>query len=110
MNRFRRVALATALLMWVSPGAAIAAPHVLVKYTKGATAKKRRLSIESIGGAILGAVRGQGTRLVAVAGDPVGAAARIARKPGVAWAEPDYPLFALAAPPDDPLLAQLGGL
>lgn len=83
--------------------------RVIVKYRKGASAKKRRVSVESIGGAVLGAVRGQGTRLVAVAGDAVAAAARLARKPGVAWAEPDYKLFALGAP-DDPLLGQLGSL
>jgi thermitase len=88
---------------------AAADARVIVKYRKGASARKRRASIESIGGALLGAVRGQGTRVVAVAGDAVAAAARLARKPGVAWAEPDYKLFALA-PPDDPLLAQLGGL
>src|SRR4051794_15736180 len=85
------------------------ASRVIVKYRKGASGKRRRASVEAIGGAVLGAVRGQGTRLVAVAGDAVDAAARLARKPGVAWAEPDYELHELAAP-DDPLLAQLGGL
>jgi thermitase len=88
---------------------AAAAARVIVKYRTGASGKKRRASIEAVGGAVLGAVRGQGTRIVAVAGDAVTAAARLARKPGVAWAEPDYKLYALA-PPNDPLLAQLGGL
>ena len=110
MNRLRLAALVAAAISLSIPAVAVAdAPHVIVKYRKGASSKKRRLSIESVGGAVLGAVRGQGTKLVAVAGDPVEAAARLAHRPGVAWAEPDYKLFALAAP-DDPLLAQLGGL
>ncbi len=58
---------------------------------------------------MLGAVRGQGTKLVAVVGDPIAAAASIARRAGVVWAEPDYKLYALDAP-NDPLLADLGGL
>lgn len=88
---------------------AAGAARIIVKYRKHASSRRRRLSIESIGGAVLGAVLGQGTRLVAVAGDAVAASRRVARKAGVAWAEPDYRLFALEAP-NDPLLAQLGGL
>jgi thermitase len=83
--------------------------RVIVRFRQGTAAGKRRASIRSIDGAVVGAVRGQGTKLVAVAGDPIAAAARIARMRGVAWAEPDHRLFALA-PPNDPLLAQLGGL
>ena len=97
-----------------SPGpsaahAAAADARIIVRYRKGSSSRRRRLSIESIGGAVLGAVRGQGTKLVAVTGDPLAAAHRLARKAGIAWAEPDYKLFTLAAP-NDPLLAQLGGL
>src|SRR5436190_9080872 len=104
-----RICALTLLLTLAMPAAADADGQVIVKYRKGASSKKRRLSVESVGGAVLGAVRGQGARIVAVTGDAAGAAARLARKPGVAWAEPDYELHALAAP-DDPLLAQLGGL
>jgi subtilisin family serine protease len=134
MNRIRHAALAAAALLLLLPAATHAGPsgrgrpgrahrvareprahlaasdsRVIVKYRKGASAKKRRVSVESIGGAVLGAVRGQATKIVAVAGDAGAAAARLARKPGVAWAEPDYKLFALGAP-DDPLLGQLGSL
>src|SRR4051794_25401854 len=104
--RFSILAIAIALVL---PATAAADARVIVKYRKGASPVKRRSSIESIAGRVLGVVRGQGTRLVSVTGDPVRAAASIARKPGVAWAEPDYPLNALGAP-NDPLLSQLGGL
>ena len=123
MNRIRIAALATAAIHLLAPTSAHAHrpghPHrpiahaaadarVIVKFRKGSS-KKRRLSIQSIGGAVVGAIRGQGTKLVEVTGDPVDAALKLAHKPGIAWAEPDYKLFALRAP-DDPLLAQLGGL
>src|SRR5258707_975021 len=111
MNRIGLAAIVAVAIQLVVPSVAVADPpqKVIVKYRQGASSKKRRLSVESIGGAVLGAIRGQGTKIVAVAGDAVAAAERIARKPGVAWAEPDYELRALAAP-NDPLLAQLGGL
>jgi thermitase len=117
MNRILPVTAAAAVLALLAPAASAEAPRadtavaqrVIVKYRKGTSAKKRRFSVESIGGAILGVIRGQGTKLVAVAGDAVAAAERLAHKPGVAWAEPDYKLYALG-PPDDPLLGQLGGL
>jgi thermitase len=125
MNRIRFAVLAAAFTFALAPNLADAhsrhvrphrprahlasAGHVIVKYRSGASAKKRRLSLESIGGAVLGAIRGQGTKLVSVLGDPVAAAARLAHRPGIAWAEPDYKLFALDTP-NDPLLDQLGGL
>src|SRR3954471_584356 len=109
MNRIRTAVLVAAVIQFALPMSAVADGQVIVKYRKGASSKKRRVSVESVGGAILGAIRGQGSKLVAVPGDPVAAAERIARKPGVAWAEPDYKLYALDAP-NDPLLAQLGGL
>src|SRR4051794_14079432 len=96
-------------LCLISPATAEAEGRLIVKYRAHTSAHKRRLSIESVGGAIIGAVRGQGTKLVAVYGDPFAAAARLARRPGVLWAEPDYTLTASAVP-DDPLLSQLGGL
>lgn len=108
MNRICLASLSLALLLAV-PATAHADGQVIVKYTKHASSHKRRASIESISGATVGSVRGQGTKVIEVAGDAVEAAFRIAHKPGVAWAEPDYKLSALAAP-NDPLLAQLGGL
>lgn len=91
------------------PAPACAAGRVIVKYRKHASAGKRRDSVQAIRGATVGVVRGQGTRVIAVEGDPIAAAARLARAVGVEWAEPDVTLHALAGP-DDPLLAQLGGL
>src|SRR4051795_1283651 len=102
------IAFAVVALLAAAPAPAAADGKIIVKYRKG-SAKKRRMSIEAIGGAIIGAIRGQGTKLIAVAGDPLTAAEHLARKAGIAWAEPDYRLFALEAP-NDPLLAELGGL
>jgi thermitase len=105
-----RITTALAILLaLVLPATACAGGRVIVKYRNGASPGKRRSSVQAIGGAIVGAVRGQGTRLIAVSGDPAAAASRLARKPGVEWAEPDSPLVALGAP-NDPLLASLGGL
>src|SRR4051794_37787536 len=107
MSRLRLAALAAAVIQLALPLSAAADSRVIVKYRTGATSKTRRLSVESVGGSVLGAIRGQGTRVVAVAGDPVTAAERIARRAGVTWAEPDYKLRALASAPNDPLFAQL---
>ena len=109
MHRTRIAVLVALSLQLLPPAVARADGKVIVKYRSGASAKKRRLSIQSIGGAVLGAIRGPGTKLVAVAGDPGAAAERIAHRAGVAWAEPDFKLFALGAP-NDPLLPQLGSL
>src|SRR4051812_44338276 len=97
------------LIALAAPASAGANGRVIVKYRKHASAGKRRSSIRAVDGAVLGVVRGQGSRVIAVAGDPATAASRIAHSPGVQWAEPDAKLFALGAP-DDPLLGQLGGL
>src|SRR4051812_422452 len=105
-----RLTAALALLIALAaPASACADGRIIVKYRKTAPVAKRRSSIRAIGGAVVGMVRGQGTRVIAVAGDPAQAAARVARKPGVQWAEADAKLFALAVP-DDPLLGRLGGL
>src|SRR4051812_39915133 len=98
----RRVLLLFLCVSLVSPGSASAEGRIIVKYRSAASPKKRRVSIEAIGGAVIGAIRGQATKLVAVYGDPFAAAARLAKRPGVAWAEPDYKLFASGVP-DDPL-------
>jgi thermitase len=57
----------------------------------------------------LGTVRGQHAKVVAVSGDPVTAAHRLEAAPGVAYAEPNVRLHALAAP-SDPLVGQMGDL
>src|SRR5947207_8759431 len=91
----------------VLPGSASAGGRIIVKYRKGA---RRRAYARALGDAhVVGSVRRQGTRVLAVSGNPVAAAARIDAAPGVAWAEPDWRLHALDVP-NDPLLDQLGGL
>ena len=47
-----------------------------------------------------------GLRVVRVAGDPAVAAARLARRRGVRWAEPNGAVRALDVVPDDPLFAR----
>src|SRR5436190_4267746 len=107
MSKLLVAALAALVVSASCAPPAAAAGRVIVKYRKGG---KRRASVRAVGDArVVGHVRGQGTTLLAVDGDPAHAAARIDNAPGVAWAEPDQPMRALAAP-DDPLLAQLGGL
>src|SRR5947208_617429 len=105
----RLTACLVLLIALAAPASADANGRVIVKYRKHASAGKRRSSVQAVDGAVVGVVRGQGSRVVAIAGDPAAAAARIAHSRGVQWAEPDAKLFALAAP-DDPLLGQLGGL
>src|SRR3954467_6846148 len=104
----RLTACLSLLFVLAAPASAHADGRIIVKYRKGASAVKRRSSVQAVDGTVVGVVRGQGTRVVAVKGDAAGAAARMARKPGVQWAEPDAKLFALGKP-DDPLLAQLRG-
>src|SRR5438067_1480099 len=107
MNKLLLAALAAFVVLATCTPPASAGGHVIVKYRKGG---KRRASVRAVGDArVVGRVRGQGTSVLAVDGDPAAAAARIDAAPGVAWAEPDQPMHALDAP-DDPLLAQLGGL
>src|SRR3954447_2375947 len=104
-----RAALAVVMLV-VWPTSAAASGQVIVKYRKGASAGKRRASARAVGDArVVGSVRGQGTRVLAVDGDPAAAAARLDAAPGVSWAEPDYPLRSLVEP-NDPLIGKLGGL
>ena len=113
LARMKSLALAAAAAL-IACGAsappADAGGRVIVKYRKGASPGKRRAAARGVGDAReVGSVRGLGARVLAVAGDPVQAAAKLDDSPGVAWAEPDWPLRATAAP-DDPLLDQLGGL
>src|ERR1700716_388559 len=102
----------TALVLSLGlPGSASAGlggdARVIVKYRTGASPGKRRASIRALGDVpVVGGRRGPGTRVLQVAGGAWEAAQRLARAPGVAWAEPDYELHVLNAP-DDPLLGQL---
>ncbi|MEY2516501.1 MAG: hypothetical protein QOJ89_3859 [bacterium] len=59
----------------------------------------------------IGPVAGTGARLVRVAGDPAEVAARLRRRRGVRWAEPNFRVRALAdAVPDDALFGELYGV
>jgi thermitase len=109
MRNLGLAALAALVVIAVAPSTAVADGRVIVKYRKGASPGRLRVLRELGGAREVGRVRGQGARVLAVPGDPLQAAARLDRSPGVAWAEPDYTLLATAAP-DDPLFAQLGGL
>src|SRR3954447_2282576 len=106
MKNFASAAIAFAAvafaLVAIWPASAGPSGQVIAKY-------RRSASVRRLGLHVVGRIRGQGTRVVAVAGDPAAAAARIDASPGVAWAEPDYRLRAVDAP-NDPLLSQLGGL
>jgi len=86
------------------------AATVIVKYRRGVASVRRHSSERAAGvRGVAGSVRGQGARVLRVAGDPGVAAARLRRSPGVLYAEPNAAVRALAAP-DDPLFAQLDGL
>jgi subtilisin family serine protease len=105
-----KLVLVAVLAVFVAFPADASAGQVIVKYRKGASVGKRIAAVRRVGDAReVGRVRGQGTRVLAVAGDSVQAAAQLDGEPGVAWAEPDYRLRAVVAP-NDPLLDQLGGL
>src|SRR4051812_16558796 len=105
----RLTACLSLLFVLAAPASACADGRIIVKYRKGASAVKRRSSVQAGDGTVGGVVRGKGPRVGAATGDAAGAAAPVARKPGVQWAEPDAKLLALGRP-DDPLVAQLGGL
>jgi thermitase len=110
MKSLAFAALGAIVVSVLAPVAAAADGRVIVRYRTGASAGKRRASIRALGQAqVVGAVRGQGTRVLHVTGGAWEAAQRLAHAPGVAWAEPDFELRALGAP-DDPLFGQLGGL
>src|SRR5205085_459839 len=95
------------LLLVPRPGVA---STVIVKYRHAGSSHLRSTALRRAGvTATVGSVRGQHAKVVAVSGDPVVAARRLAAAPGVAYAEPNLPLHALA-PPNDPLLGQMGGL
>jgi subtilisin family serine protease len=101
---------AIAALVPASPGRA--APYapgtVIAKVRAGTlqTAAAHRAGVRAAVRTLPG-----GARMLHVTGDPAGVAARLARAPGVRWAEPDYTLRASAvAVPDDPRLKDLYGL
>ena len=104
----RRFALFVLFLMIAAAPAEAAT--VIVKYRRGVASVRRHSSERAAGvRGVAGSVRGQGARVLRVAGDPGVAAARLRRSPGVLYAEPNAAVRALAAP-DDPLFAQLDGL
>ncbi|MCW3065436.1 MAG: alkaline serine protease [Solirubrobacterales bacterium] len=111
--RVPRLSLCAGLLagawLLLAPRPSVAST-VIVKY-RHAGSSGRRLSAFRRAGvtATVGSVRGQHARVVAVSGDPVVAARRLAAAPGVAYAEPNVALHAFAAP-NDALLGQMGDL
>jgi thermitase len=105
----RPLALFVLILVALVAGPAEAAT-VIVKYRRGVASVRRHSSERAAGvRGVAGSVRGQGARVLRVAGDPEVAAARLRRDPGVLYAEPNAAVRALAAP-HDPLFAQLDGL
>src|SRR4051794_19898562 len=93
MHRISLVLLAVALL--AAPASARADGTVVVKLSRGA----RFHADASVPIARLG------LRVVPVAGDPATAAARLARRRGVRWAEVNGRVRALDVAPNDPLYA-----
>ncbi|WP_084285500.1 S8 family serine peptidase [Solirubrobacter soli] len=100
MKRVRWAVLGAAAVL-VAPASAGAADNsVIVKYKAGSAAKAAD---------VLGTIAANGAQVVRVAGDPAAAAAKLARSPGVEYAEPNRELHALGTP-NDPLFNQLYGL
>jgi thermitase len=111
--RMFRVPLCSILLacgwLLLVPRAGTAAT-VIVKYRHTASSTTRLRASRQAGVThTVGSVRGQHARVVAVSGDAATAARRLAAAPGVAYAEPNVALHAMAAP-NDPLLGQMGDL
>jgi thermitase len=94
------------LLLVPSPahGAAVDEDTVLVR-PAGKAGTRALAGSSDVAGTI--ARLPQGARLVRVVGDPRAVAARLARRPGIRWAEPNVLLRATAAPrPNDPLFGE----
>jgi thermitase len=100
MNMVRWAALGAAAALVAPASAGAAENSVIVKYKSGAAARSAD---------VLGTIAANGAQVVRVAGDPAAAAAKLARSPGVEYAEPNRELHALGTP-NDPLFDQLYGL
>jgi thermitase len=99
--RLTRLALPAAILTiqaLATPAAARADGEVVVKLRHGSSA--RRLAAAGVRASI-GPIPGTGARLVRVAGDAAAVARRLSSTRGVAWAEPNLGVHALAGTPDD---------
>jgi thermitase len=101
--RFLALLVACAASLMLAAGAS-AAPYdadtVIVKFKPGTSAT---------GGKVVGSITANGAKVLRVTGDPANVAARMNRLPGVAYAEPNFTLRALAIP-NDPNFGQLYGL
>jgi thermitase len=119
MHRAIRGALTGAVVVTLtaigaSAAAAADAPYVpnevIVKYKKRAAAKKRAVAADRAGVVkIVSGVKGLGSRVVRVKGDPAAVAARLNRSPAVAYAEPNF-MFRATATPNDPRYPEMWGL
>lgn len=100
--------LAAALAVASAAPASARAGTVIVKPARGASAHRLAISVRrATAGRTVGTIARLGLRVVRVGGDPASAAARLARSPGVAWAEPNVALHAFAGgPPNDPLFSR----
>src|SRR5439155_17134138 len=94
--RFRAGTIfACALVVWVSTGllarAALPSPggRLIVTFAAGATATEREAAVRAVGGVVEDELPAIGAVKIALAGDPVAAAASLAAQPGVAAAERD---------------------
>jgi thermitase len=110
MSRLLPLAAVLSTVLLLAVDAAAASPSVIVKYRRGVSSIRRTADLRRAGvRRTVGSVRGQGARVVSVAGDPGAVAARMARSPGVLYAEPNATLRIQRAP-NDALFAELAGL
>ncbi len=95
-----------------APAPAAYDPHtVIVKYAESATASRRTAIAASTPGLRekVGEVKATGAQVMRVDGDPKATAARLARLPGVEYAEPNM-IMSASSVPNDPRFGELYGL
>ena len=80
--------------------------EVLVRYRADVTAARRAAFVQDLAVSRLESFPALGVERLAVAGDVPAAVARLAARPEVAYAEPNY-LWSIEARPNDPLYSQL---
>ncbi len=108
LHRGRQAALAVlAIVLLHSAAPAHADGGVMVRLRAGTPASRLTAAGLSSAGVV---VAGTGARLVTAPGDPAAAVARLRRKHGVLWAEPNRTVRAFAATPSDPRWGELYGV
>lgn len=99
------LAVLATLVLPARAGAATVAPDTILVRVSGAAGTHALAASPDLDGEV--ARLPGGARLLRVAGDPRAVAARLGRRRGVSWAEPNVVLHATGgAAPNDPLLAQ----